>query len=375
MEWRIELATEEDDAAIRRLLKANPLPGSIVLTYEREPNYFLGCATMGRPCDVLIARHATSRRVGAVACRATRPVFLNGREEQIGYLGSLRVDKEFRGRWLVSRGFDFLAQLRGSETLAFAAITAENRVARGMFIEHPRRHFPVFEEAARVSTLALIVRPSKRKMQSRCMVRRGQQSDLKDIVAFLRKHGSAKQFFPAYSEEDFSGNATTAGFRIEDFVLAIRGGEIAGTIGLWDQSAYKQTIVQQYTGALSWGRRLFNAGARLARAQPLPPPGEAVRFAYASFICVADNDPDVFRALLRHVYDLAAERGYAYLMVGLAENDPLFPVASRYLHLRYRSTLHTVRWKNSRQCDGGAHDDELTGKLDDRIAHAEIATF
>src|SRR5450432_4068328 len=101
MNLRIAPATRDDDAGIRELLAGNPLPGRIALTYEREPDYFRGCATMGRDCQVLIARVGESGgELIGVACRAVRPAFINGREERLGYLGQLRVDPRHRGRWL-----------------------------------------------------------------------------------------------------------------------------------------------------------------------------------------------------------------------------------------------------------------------------------
>ena len=36
----LRLATPADEAFLRRLLRDNPMPGSISLTYEREPDYF-----------------------------------------------------------------------------------------------------------------------------------------------------------------------------------------------------------------------------------------------------------------------------------------------------------------------------------------------
>jgi len=106
--------------------------------------------------------------------------------------------------------------------------------------------------------------------------------------------------------------------------------------------------------------------ARLSGASPLPQVGDHIRSAYASFICAADNDPDIFRVLLRHVYNLAARRGYAYLMVGLAACDPLLPVARRYRHIAYRSRLYTVCWQ-----DGG----NFHERLDGRVPYVEVAAL
>ena len=38
----VELATSADDADLRRMLRENPMPGAISVSFEREPNYFIG---------------------------------------------------------------------------------------------------------------------------------------------------------------------------------------------------------------------------------------------------------------------------------------------------------------------------------------------
>lgn len=368
MEFSVELATSDDDPAIRRLLATNPVPGSVTVTYEREPNYFLGCGTMGHFCQVGVARHRPSGQVVGVACRATRSLFVNGQVEEVGYLGQLRVDERFRGRWLASSAMRFLRQLHadGRVTGYLATITEGNLVASGILVHRPRRHFPTFREVDRLCTLAIILRGPKAVPRSPFDICRGSEEDLGAIVAYFRQHGAAKQFFPAYEEDDFRGNPITLGFPAEDFFLARRNGDVVGVIGLWDQSGYKQTVVQTYSGVLRWAKPSYNIGARLAGAQPLPSPGERIHFAYASFICAAENDSGIFRVLLRYVYNLTAERGYAYLMVGLAARDPLLTVAREYAHITYHSRLYTVCWK-----EGG----QFHERLDDRIPYVEIAAL
>jgi hypothetical protein len=131
-------------------------------------------------------------------------------------------------------------------------------------------------------------------------------------------------------------------------------------MGLWDQSGYKQTIVQQYNGALRWQRYIYNVGLRLAGARPLPRPGKHLHAVYAGFICVRDNDPDIFCLLLHQAYNMAVMRGYAYLMVGLTEHDPLLSVVRKYAHIAYHSRLYMGSWEDLPQ-------------LDDRLPYVEIA--
>jgi hypothetical protein len=61
---------------------------------------------------------------------------------------------------------------------------------------------------------------------------------------------------------------------------------------------------------------------------------------------------------------LAAKRGHAFLVAGLAASNSLLAEVRRYAHVPYHSTLYTVSWR------GGLH-----ATLDGRIPHVEVATL
>ncbi|MGE5673704.1 MAG: hypothetical protein ACM3XM_07430 [Mycobacterium leprae] len=361
MEFAVTLATPADDPAIRRLLRENPVPGAIALSFEREPDYFLGCAPMGRSVQVLVARHLPTGDVAGICCRAIQHRYVNGVPQAIGYLGELRVDPRYRGRWLVSQGMRAIHELHadGQVSAYLATITEGNSEAEGVLVDRARRHFPAFRPVDRLHTLALMLR--RRRPHSHG-VDAATAQDLPAVLAFLNRCGPEKQFFPVMEAADFNQPGLTIG----DLLLVREQGEIRGCVALWDQSSFKQSRVRGYGGALGWGRPLYNAGARLLGYQPLPAPGESLRNAYATCLCVAGNDPEVFRRLLGALYDKAAGLGYAYLTLGLFEGDPLLPVANRFPHITYRSRLYTACWE-----DGGTFHD----RLDQRIPYLDIAAL
>lgn len=369
MSFRFELATPADEGAIRRLLAENPVPGHISIRYEREPDYFLGCDTMGPFWQLLVARHEPSGALAGIACRATRPLFVNGRVEEVGYLSQLRVAEPFRGRWLLSRGFHRLRELHedGRVRGYLATIIAANREAQGLLVQHPRRHFPAFRAVGGLVTLALPLRRGRTaRFPGGLALHWGDELPLGDIVAFWQREGARRQFFPCYSEADFQGSPLTRDFALADLAVACRGSQIVGVMGLWSQGAYKQSIVHGYQGALGWARPLLNLGLRALRLPALPAPGEPLPFAYASFTCIAQDDPVIFRALLDALYTRAAQRGHTFLMLGLSERAPLLPLARRYPHVPYHSYLYTVCWE-----EGAAFHDEL----DTRIPYVELASL
>jgi len=362
--FRLYLATKEDEADIRRLFRTNSVPGHVTVTYEREPDFFLGCGVTGQSYQVVVARHEPTGELAGVVCRAKRRVWIDGQKVDVGYLSGVRVDGRFRGRWLVPRGLRFLGDLDATDTVPvyLATITGENHEARGLLVDKPRPGFPRFEEVGRLYTAVIPVRARPVSRDQATGVRSAVPEDLPRIVSFLNEHGRKRQYFQLYSEEEFLGSATL-GFRVEDFVVFERDGELSGVVGFWDQSAYKQTVVRGYARELRWTRPLYDAAAGLTRRHPLPAPGESLRSAYAAFVCVAD-DRFVFRALLRRIYELAAKRGHALLVVGLAANDSLLAEVRRYAHVPYHSTLYTVSWR------GGLH-----ATPDGRIPHVEVATL
>ena len=362
------LATREDDPAIRCLLADSPVQGNVAVTYEREPNYFLACGTMGRFWQVAVARHTPSGRVVGLACRTTRPMFINGTVEEVGYLSQLRVDSRFRGRWLLAFGMRFGRELHldGRAIGYVTTVTEDNPVALGVLVDHPRRHHPTYRDVGQLNTLAIILRRPRPIGGVPYEISGSVGADLGDVVGFLRTHGGQKQFFPAYDAGDFQNGTMMRDFRLDDFFIARQNGKIVGVVGLWDQSRFKQTVVYAYSRKMRLARSVYNAVSRLRGGRPLPAPGEAINHIYASFICIERNDPEIFDALLPHLYNEAARRGYAYLLIGLDSRDPLLEAVRPYPHITYLSRLYTVCWDD---------EGEFHARLDGRIPYVEIAAL
>ena len=367
MQFNVDIANAGDDAAIRGLYRSQPMPGRISVAFEREPSFLVGCRVTGENCQIVVARTANSGEIAGVACRSQRQLYLNGREQRLGYLGQLRIDERFRGRWLVSRGFRLLKQLHDRDPLPayLVSIVGGNHQATGVLVENRRKIFPILHPVADFSTLPISTRGYRVALGCDASISSAREEQLGEMAKFLNTCGARRQFFPAWTEERLRG-LTELGLRIEDLRIARRNGEIVGVIGLWDQSSFKQTVVRGYSGWLKTAAPIYNLSAPWLGRAPLPPLGEKLRSAYASFICVANDDPHVFRTLLREVYNLARSRGFEYLLLGLDSRDPLLPVAREYSHIAYPSRLYLAEWPN------GGHIHE---QLDRRPAYVDIATL
>jgi hypothetical protein len=131
---------------------------------------------------------------------------------------------------------------------------------------------------------------------------------------------------------------------------------------VWDQSSYKQSIVDAYDPLTRAVRPFYN----LVRRPALPKPGTALRFAYGSFFCVRDDEPATAHSLIASLVALARQRGFEHLLLGFAESDPLLAVARTFRHVAYPAGIYTVAW------DDG-HD--LHDQIDRRPRYLEIASL
>lgn len=354
MRIEFDIAGRADDAAIRGLLAANPMPGAVTVAFEREPDYFLGHGVMGERCVTVKAVDSENGRLAGITCVAASNRFINGEVTPVGYIGQLRIDHAYRGLLIPLRAMRFIRQLvrAGWPDLWFNALSDENREAMVIFAERPRRSFPELQPVAPIQTLGIVTRPQRRaRGSSGVVIRRGDEVGLDSIVQFLRCQGQRREFFPVYTAEDFalqpvkSRGSRTPGFRLSDFVVALSqdrlgDGRIVGVCGVWDQSSFKQTIVHGYRGMLRPFRGVINAAGPLFGLSRLPGVGEPIESAYVSFLAVEDDDAGAFGVLLDGAVGVAHSLGKSYLLAGFSEGDPLLSVARRYRHILYSSTMY-----------------------------------
>ena len=70
-------------------------------------------------------------------------------------------------------------------------------------------------------------------------------------MAFLQRVGPARELFPVVEARELLDGQTYRDLRLEDLAVVRRDGAVAGVLGAWDQSAYKQDIVDGYAPRLA----------------------------------------------------------------------------------------------------------------------------
>ena len=350
MKFDFSIAGPGDDEAIRRLLADNPMPGTVKVAFEREPDYFIGEGLMGNRCVTVKATEAETGRLAGILCLAASDRFIGGEVKSVGYIGGLRIDHRFQGTMLLLQANAFIREQvqAGWPDLWFGVIVDENPAAQALFVDRRRASFPSPAPVSQFHTLAFLPKSryfrSLHEGNSSISLRRGNEIGWLSIVEFLNRNGARRDFFPHLEVDYFTDDHRTPGLEIKDFLVAAVDGEIAGVCGIWDQSGFKQTVVHGYGEWLGRLRPLVNIAGPLIGMKRFPDIGGAISSASLSFLSVRDDEPAVFRRLLTAAIGDAYSRNKDYLMAGFSIRDPLLAVAGRYRHILYRSTMYAFRF-------------------------------
>jgi hypothetical protein len=338
-EVRFARATAADDAAIRRLLRENPLRGKVSLTFEREPDYFRGTQLAGAEDETMVA-YAGSRLVGLGRC-VTRPCWVNGAVERVGYFGELRLDPAARGRATLARqGYACFRDLQRSAPAAhcFTSIAEDNVRARRL-LERGLPGWPHYEFLTAFTTVLLAtVRRRSRDQSASAAPEAGEVAD------FLNTEGARTHLATAWTAARVRSLAAH-GLRLEDFHVRRAEDRIVAVAALWDQRSFRQTVIRGYAGALGWLRPALNGLGRVLRWPLLPAPGSVLAQAFVSPLAVHPEHTAVLPGLLADLGDAAARSGLTHLTLGFPADDPRLAVVRGAFPVRtYSTRLYSVSW-------------------------------
>jgi hypothetical protein len=363
------LATPDDDAQLRARMAEDWMQGDISVSFRREPSYFAGCHVQGKSVQIIKCTERQTGRIIGLGSRLINTVFLNGEPKQLGYLADLRCHPDYRQGMLLARGYKFLRQLHEENPvpLYYSVILEGNETARQNLIGG-RAGLPQYRDIGRILTPAIhldLPKPEIRVPGVR-FERNGVTRNIPfpEILNFVQTWQSKKQFAPYYQLEDFN-SPRLLGLKPEDFYLAFRGNQLVGIVAAWDQRAFRQTHIERYSPQLTLARPFYNLLAQMTPLKPLPAPGKMVPYFYLAFVAIEENNPEIFRGLLRALYRDRLSGSWHYFIAGLHENDPLVTVLKEYRRIEAAGRLFVIYYP-----DGEAPFHQLDG----RVPYMEMAT-
>lgn len=362
-----ELATPQTEGQFRQLLSDNALSGNINILLTREPNAFHAAAISGDVYELMLGYRQAPKQLVGCGARFELDAFINGHVERIGYLGELRFQGGFKQRrTLLLEAYRAMRKCHeaGNTPFYITTIIADNTSTRRL-LEAGLSDMPTYQPLEAIVTLTMPARQAAGLSAPRIRVEQNSAIRMEEIAKRLNDTGRNYQFHPVWNTETLVSAERCRGISSSEFFVVRDESGIRGALCLWDQRAFKQSVVAGYSPRLARTRPLFNFVAPMLRKPRLPPPGHPLESAFLSHLSVDQDDEATLLALIREAAGHAVRRGIDYLMLGFAERNTLCKALQRRISChRYVSMIYLVYWQDGR---------EDAGRIDDRIPHPEVA--
>ncbi len=311
-------AQPADDAELRQLMRETWQDGAVKLGMEKEPKFVQGST------DIVIVRHRLTGGVSGCGSRKDRRLWLHGREQQVAYLGDLRVHPSHRrltGR-VLQAGFECLAHWQAEKPAAatFTAIFSDNHQALSA-LTHERLGLPKYVEAGKLHTSAFL-------LPCRASPVEDTAPDLEAASAYLnaQKRDLSAVMTPCLLAE------------MADLCVLMEHGRVTGVAALADRSEHQQMRVHGYGRSLSLASRLL----QLIGYRGLPNAGEIFRTLFVAHL--AARDVCTAKLLLHRLRRKATQRGAHALLLTQHESNPMLSLQRSALAVRSSGRLYQVAW-------------------------------
>lgn len=322
---RVRTAVPQDNPALVALAAACPMEGATRLCVERDPDFFALTRIEGETCTVAVAEHPGRGVIGCVSA-AERVVWLDGVPSRTAYLGDLKVHPSDRRQGIadaLSRWCVEACGAIGPHLPVLVSVLEGNRP-----MERRASGRPGVPALRRIGTLDAWAVPAlwyrRLPVGIGLTAGRARAGDLDAMAAAWTKAGRRRQFAPVLDRDALADwIARAPGLEVTDYLVAWRGAQLAGFLGLWNQAVFKRTRILGYAPGAALFRLGFNAAAPLLGAPPVPPAGSLLPHRVAVQLCVPDGDAAVLRSLLVAAHNAARDGGEAFFTVGIDRADPL----------------------------------------------------
>jgi hypothetical protein len=339
----VRLATPEDDAALRALLRRSVMPGAVRVAFTREPSYAASHGLVGAD-DATVVWQRDGALTAMGRC-SVRTLHRNGTPTRVAYLGELRFDptrptsaRGMRDGYALLAGF---AQRVGAEG-CFTSIADDNLRARRVLENGGRLGLPAYRPIFPLVTLLAAVGDVRSAALG--PADRDAPAPVDELTEFLEQHARHQQLSLTWDAVRWQALAR-AGIGPADFAVVRERGRIVAAAAIWDQRALRQTVIDGYTGATRVVRPIVNVMRAVGGLPILPPPGATL--AQGSVLGAAVDDVAHWPGLWRVLAAQAARRGLQWLSIARDAQDPeLVPLRALLRPREYRTTLYDVIWRD-----------------------------
>jgi hypothetical protein len=328
------LATNDDNQQLIELTSDSGMAGDIALRIDRKPDFFK-LLNMRGESKVFVAVDG-DQIVGSV-CVSKEDVYVGGQIYPLQYLGDFKIAEPYRNKFIGFR----LCKLLEKHVLDIGADLAFLNYAKGN--TKPIRFFgnrpniPDFESLG-VFNIHQFIGKKKKAFHPKYEVISNKVTE--DLLTFLNIHYRNYELGNVITPDKLEGSTV---FTVQE------NGKIIAALCLLDTMNVKQNVVTEVSWKMKYLLKILNSLNSVLGLSKMPELNKPVSMIYIKYLAVQNNEKQLVRILIGHARNIAYEKSYSFVSVGLHEKDPLNKCLSGIFKMTFNSVGMVLSLKNNKK--------------------------
>jgi len=329
----IREGTPSDNEALVNLTSQTPMQGKISIRIDREPDFFRLLDMRGS--SFVIVAELQNTIIGCCSASSV-DVFVDGKPEVVFYLADFKIHPDYRKSTVAMRiGKAMLQKFELLDAdLLFGTAAYGNDDVKPFFTG--RAFLPKAEEVG-IFNVFLIIPTSFKKKNIKYHL--GEVPLISSTISFFNNFMKKYQLGPVYSESSFDNNI---------LITASFNNELVAAITLFDTGPAKQNVLIQLPLFLKCIIKSIGALNTIYTIVRLPKINEVVQILYIKSFACKQGHEEALKLLLGRARNIAHEKKYTFLTIGIHEKDPLIKIFANYLKITFKSVGYVTSLKNNK---------------------------
>ena len=327
------VATKHDNLKLIQLAGTSAMAGDIGLRIDRQPDFF-SLLKMRGDTKIFVAEH-NEVIIGAI-CVSHQKVYVGGEVFPLQYIGDFKVAEQFRnqgiGLTLCNTVADYI--ISQNSDLTFLNVSKGNTKPLRFFKN--RTNIPDFDNIGIFKIYQIIGKKMKPSIHEYSI----EEAILnEEVLHFFNSHYSNYELGTVLTKEKFD-NTTIFIIRDREKIIA--------AMTLIDTMPLKQNVITALSWKMKGVLKIINAYSSIAGLSPMPVLNEPVKMLYIKYMAVDANSSQLVKPLINFARNIAFEKSYSYVSIGLHEKDKFNDSLIWMPKLIFKSVGMLLSLKNSR---------------------------
>jgi hypothetical protein len=204
---------------------------------------------------------------------------------------------------------------------------------------------------------------SSTQAKSNGILQQVNRDTINELIEFYHKKTIDYQFAPVLNYEWLNNLQGIHGLSLDDFYVVRKQGLIVGCLAIWDQRAFKQTVVKGYSFPLNKLRFLYNIFAIISKKTALPKVNVRIEEIYISFIAFDESNKSLIIEAIQDALYKIKKRGSTLAIMGLSSQNAITHlIESNFKTHIYESCIEAVQFNA-----------KVKLPLDNKVVQPEVA--